>query len=171
VSANASQRGGPEPSEAVGPRGNDRQTSRSNGPAGPRRALDAQTSRSNGPAGPRRSLDAPTSRTGAPTSFWEQLYPQGADLRYGNYKERERVAPKANRQQTEIATARGRARRDDLERRKLHDRQVAAYNSVYTNDYFRARGYTDALREMGITPTQVAIANRTGGWRSATGGK
>jgi len=172
VSGNASRRGGPEPSETAGPRRSlDAQTSRSNGPAGPRRALDAQTSRSNGPVGPRRALDAQTSRTGAPTSWWDQLFPQTNPLRYGNYKERERAAPKANRQQTEVATARGRARRDDLEQRKLHDQQVNTSNVVYNHDYYRARGYFDALSELGITPTQVTLASRTGALRSTMGGK
>lgn len=180
VSGNASQRGGPEPSETAGQRPANAQTSRSGGPADSfwERLYPSSknTSRRTGPepsegAGPRRSNNAPTSRTGTPTSWWDQLFPQTNPLRYGNYKERERAPHYASRQQIEVGQAEGRARRDDLERRKLHDQQVAASNAVYNNDYYRARGYTDALRELGISPTQVALANRTGGLRSMMGGK
>jgi hypothetical protein len=61
------------------------------------------------------------------------------------------------------ATQRGIARRTEREARQTRYDQNMAYRNIYGRDYWRARGYTAALQQMGITPTSVALANRTGG--------
>lgn len=37
------------------------------------------------------------------------------------------------------------------------------YRNLYGRDYWQARGYAEALQSLGVTPTSVALANRTGG--------
>jgi hypothetical protein len=37
------------------------------------------------------------------------------------------------------------------------------YASLYGRDYWQSRGYAEALQSLGVTPTSVALANRTGG--------
>jgi hypothetical protein len=43
------------------------------------------------------------------------------------------------------------------------------YRNTYGRDFYQARGYTNRLRQLGITPTQVALASRSGAIRTQQG--
>jgi hypothetical protein len=63
----------------------------------------------------------------------------------------------------------GRARRLDREGAWSRYRQNQDYNALYGRDYWQARGYAEALQSLGVTPTSVALANRTGGVNALMG--
>jgi hypothetical protein len=68
-----------------------------------------------------------------------------------------------NRRDLAVLGFRNDARNAGIRRAQLQDQQTLADRAIHGAAYARARGYTDALRQLGITPTSVALANRTGG--------
>ena len=54
----------------------------------------------------------------------------------------------------------------DFDRVKV---DLKAHKTEDGRDYYQARGYTNRLRQLGITPTQVALASRSGALRTMQG--
>jgi hypothetical protein len=68
-------------------------------------------------------------------------------------------------------TEAGKARRSRTQANAARSRANSDSQAVYNEDYWRARGYAEALQRMGVTPTSVALANRTGGLNQMFGRK
>jgi hypothetical protein len=68
-------------------------------------------------------------------------------------------------------TQRGTAQRSRRQANATRNRVNSDSQAVYGEDYWRARGYAEALQRMGVTPTSVALANRTGGLNQMFGRK
>jgi hypothetical protein len=146
------------------------------------------------PDGPpvRRGNDSQTS-AGHSASWWDQLAPAGrkpnqgaqtqAMLRYGLNTQ---TSPGRSQQSTgkdrwtrpahgftaqglEVGRAQNDARNARIHWAQLTDQNTLANRTVHGAAYARTRGYLDALASMGITPTQVALANRTGGTNAMFG--
>jgi hypothetical protein len=58
---------------------------------------------------------------------------------------------------------RANARTIDREIQRSNVSSWGRYRNTYGRDYWQARGYAEALQSLGVTPTSVALANRTGG--------
>jgi hypothetical protein len=54
------------------------------------------------------------------------------------------------------------ARNALIARARLQDQQTTLANRTYGRDYYRALGYTRAMRDLGITPYSTAAGNRIG---------
>lgn len=131
---------------------------------------------------PGRTNDTPTGGpVGGRGSFWDTLFSSGPNdprsrtnatatsagrssataLRLGNRGQTS--AGHRDRRAEEVLDARRQARGIEDQARETRYAQNMAYRNIRGRDYWMARGYTEQLARMGITPTQVALANRTGG--------
>jgi len=126
-----------------------------------------------------RGSGTPTSGAGGGggrASFWNQLFPPDQQpgyvappvLRYGTDTQTS-AGRVRNRRDLAVDRERAKAARVESQARETRYAQNMAYRANYGRDYWLARGYTDQLARMGVTPTAMAIANRIGGTNATLG--